>query len=91
MANTRSMPFILFIFTLFVPRLVIAILWFFTSWFNGMFESWIIPLVGFIFTPYTLLWYSVVIHYFDGVWGLWQYIFLGIAILLDVSQLAKKR
>ena len=54
------MPCVLVVLTLVAPRLVLALLWFFTRWFEGMFSSLLWPLVGFVFLPTTLLWYSVV-------------------------------
>jgi hypothetical protein len=78
------MPFIL-ILGLFVPRIVIAVLYLFTNWFSGVFNTWIWPLLGFIFMPYTLLWYSVVMNWFGGVWGVLQIIVMVLAILLDLS------
>jgi hypothetical protein len=84
------MPILFFLFSLVAPRLIIAILWFF-NWFNGMFDGWIIPLLGFVFTPYTLLWYSAVHAFFEGQWGFWQIIFLVVALLLDLSQLRGRR
>lgn len=78
------MPLIL-IFGLFVPRLVTAILYFFTDWFSGMFGTWIWPVLGFIFMPYTLLWYSVVLNWYGGVWGTWQIVVLVIAAVIDLG------
>jgi hypothetical protein len=67
------------------PRLVVAILWFFTTWFSGMFASLLWPVLGFIFLPTTLFWYSVVQNWMGGVWGTWAVVGLVIALLLDVS------
>ncbi|RMF56968.1 MAG: hypothetical protein D6746_11750, partial [Bacteroidetes bacterium] len=69
----------------FVPRVVIAVLWFFTSWFDGLFHSLLWPILGFLLAPTTLLWYSVVQNVYDGVWGFWQIVVLVIAIMLDLS------
>jgi hypothetical protein len=77
------MPFILLI-GLFLPRLVTVFLYFFTHWFTGIFETWYWPLLGFIFMPYTLLWYSAVTNWY-GHWGFWQIGILVIAILMDLS------
>lgn len=74
------------------PRLAIAILWFFSNWFKGaMFEHWIIPLLGFFFMPFTLLWYSVVFNWFGGNWGFWQIVFMALAIMLDITAIAKSK
>jgi hypothetical protein len=70
---------------LLVPRAMIVLLWFFTNWFSGVFRGWLLPVLGFIFLPATLLWYSIVQNWFHGVWGLWQVAGLVIALILDVS------
>ena len=70
---------------LFLPRIVTIISYYFTSWINGVFTTWDWPLLGFIFMPYTLLWYSAVINWYGGVWGLLQIVVMVIAILFDLS------
>ena len=67
------------------PRLVVAILWFATHWFRGVFPSLLWPVVGFIFLPTTLLWYTAVQHWFGGQWTLWPVVGLVIALAIDVS------
>ena len=78
------MPVLLGFFSLFVPRLVVAILWFFTTWFQGLFDTRLWPILGFIFLPTTLLWYSAVQHWFEGQWTLWPVVGLVFALMLDV-------
>lgn len=85
------MHIIFLIATLFVPRIVIVVLWFFSNWFNGVFSSAIFPVLGFIFTPYTTLWYSVVQNVSGGEWGFWQILFLVVAVMFDVSQIRSRR
>lgn len=79
------MPVLLLIIGLLVPRITILLLWLFSDWLYVAFANWVIPLLGFIFLPYTLLWYLVVHNLFDGRWGLWQVLFLVIALLFDLS------
>lgn len=79
------MPCLLVVIALAAPRLVVALLWFFTSWFTGMFASSLWPLAGFIFLPTTLLWYSAVLRWFNGQWTLWPVVGLIIALAIDVS------
>ena len=61
------MPCLLTLLALAVPRLVILLLWLFSTWFTGLFTWWIWPVLGFLILPTTLLWYSAVQHWFDGV------------------------
>lgn len=81
------MPCFLALLALLAPRIVVALLWFFTTWFRGIFPSpsllW--PLLGFVFLPTTLLWYSAVQHWFGGEWTFWPVVGIIIALLIDVS------
>jgi hypothetical protein len=79
------MPCLLLVLALAAPRLVVALLWFFTRWFAGMFGSALWPLLGFIFLPTTLLWYSAVQYWFSGHWTLWPVVGLIVALAIDVS------
>ncbi len=85
-----AMPILLLLFALFIPRVVIVLLWMFSDWFSGVFDTFIIPVLGFVFLPYTLLWYTVVMQWFGGEWGLWQMLFLGIALVFDIFPAGKK-
>lgn len=78
------MPLILLIFALFLPRVVIVLLWLFTGWFAPV-QSIILGLIGFLFLPYTLLLYTVIEHWYGGVWGPLQMIALVIAVLIDLG------
>jgi hypothetical protein len=82
---------LLFIIGLFLPRVIAAILYFFSDRFTNIFETWYWPVLGFIFMPYTLLWYSAVVHWYDGVWAFWQIVGLVVAICMDISSHKKKK
>lgn len=79
------MPFILGIIGLFAPRCVIFLLWIASGWFTGVFETRIIPLLGFFLLPFTLLWYSVTVNWFNGEWNWWQVLVLVCAVVADLS------
>lgn len=68
---------------LITPRVVVFLLWLFSNWFRGIAFLWIV--LGFIFLPTTLLWYSAVQHWFGGQWTLWPVVGLVIALAIDVS------
>lgn len=85
------MPCLAVLFALAVPRLLILILWFFTSWFRGMYHNLLWPILGFFFLPTTLLWYSAVQNWFGGRWTLWPIAGLVIAILIDLSPSSHRR
>jgi hypothetical protein len=85
------MPCLLALVALAMPRLVIALLWFLTGWFRGTFGTMLWPIVGFIFLPTTLLWYSAVQHWFGGVWSLWPVVGLIVALMIDISPASGRR
>lgn len=84
------MPCLLVILALAVPRVLTAALWLFTGWFRGLFDGLLLPILGFVFVPTALLWYSAVHHWFDGRWGPWQIAGLVLAVVVDLSP-ARKR
>jgi hypothetical protein len=85
------MPCCLAVVALAAPRLVIVLLWFFTDWFTGVFPSILWPILGFIFLPTTLLWYSAVQRWFGGQWTLWPIIGMVVALAIDVSPASGRR
>ncbi len=85
------MPCLFALIALLTPRLVIVLLWLFTNWWQGLFSSALWLILGLIFLPTTLLWYSAVQHWWGGVWGLWQIVGLVIALMIDVSPASGRR
>ena len=85
------MPMLVALLALVTPRLVILALWFLTTWFVGMFTSLLWPVLGFVFAPTTLLWYSAVQHWFGGVWSLWPVVGMVIAVMIDFSPASARR
>ncbi|MGB3073895.1 MAG: hypothetical protein WBB36_01165 [Chitinophagales bacterium] len=79
------MPCIVVVVALLFPRVLIAVLWFFTNWFNGVFDSVLLPLLGFIFLPVTMLWYSVVIKQYGGEWTTGNIVIMVIAVVIDMG------
>ncbi len=84
------MPCLLTLLALVTPRLVIFLLWLFTHWF-GVLSSRLWLILGFIFLPTTLLWYTAVQHWFGGQWTLWPVVGLVIALVIDVSPAKRRR
>lgn len=52
------MPCFLAILIVAFPRLAIALLYLFTSFFTGVYNSVLLPLIGFLFLPFTLIAYT---------------------------------
>ncbi|MFW5973583.1 MAG: hypothetical protein ACOCTG_06285 [Bacteroidota bacterium] len=85
------MPCLLALLALFIPRVVIFLLWLFSNWFEGVFDTIIVPILGFIFLPTTLLWYSVVVNIYDGTWGILQIVVAVIAVAIDLAPAGGRR
>jgi len=66
------------------PRAGILVWWIMDSarWMLAFNDSWLWPLLGFIFLPWTTLSYVLV---FPGGIQLFDWIILGVGILLDLS------
>lgn len=85
------MACLLALLALMTPRIVVVLLWFFSHWFNGIFTTPLWPILGFLFLPTTLLWYTAVQHWFNGQWTLWPIVGLVLALLIDVSPAGGRR
>jgi hypothetical protein len=85
------MPCFFVVLALLTPRLLILVLWLFTGWFRGMFHGAIWPVLGFLFLPTTLFWYSAVHNWCGGQWELPQSIGLVIAVMIDMSPMSARR
>jgi hypothetical protein len=85
------MPLLVAVLALLAPRITILLLWLLTTWFDGLFVTLLWPILGFIFLPTTLLWYSIVYHWFGGAWTLWPVVGLVIALAIDVSPMRERR
>ena len=85
------MPCLFAILALGAPRVVVVILWLFTHWFSGIFHIALWPVLGFIFLPTTLLWYTAVQHWWGGQWSLFPIIGIVIALLIDLSPATSRR
>jgi hypothetical protein len=80
------MPCIMTLLALAAPRLVVAVLWFFTHWFRGVFDNILWPIVGFVFLPTTMLWYSAVHN-----WTFWPVVGLVLSLMIDLGPASGRR
>ena len=85
------MPCFAVLIAFMAPRFLIVMLWLFSGWFKGIFATALWPVLGFIFLPVTLLWYTAVQNWWDGHWGALQIAGLVIALMMDSSQTRAKR
>jgi hypothetical protein len=79
------MPCFVAVIALLFPRVLIVVLWFLTDWFSGVFNTLLWPVLGFVFLPVTMLWYSVVINQFGGQWTIVNIILMVLAIAIDMG------
>jgi hypothetical protein len=85
------MPLLVVILALMIPRVTILALYFLTNWFQGVFSGLLLPLLGFIFLPTTLLWYSAVQKWFGGEWGIIPIAGIVVALIIDLFPARKRR
>jgi hypothetical protein len=85
------MPLILGVVALLTPRLLIVLVWFLTGWFNGLFRTPLVPVLGFLFLPTTFLWYTMVLHMWHGQWTLWPVVGIVVALCIDLSPGSTRR
>lgn len=83
---------IIFLFLgIITPRFTIALLWLMSNWFEGVFDTRLIPIIGFFVFPITLLWYSAVMNWFNGQWDILNLGVLALALILDLSSSGSQR
>ena len=80
------MPILLLLTGYFFPRIMIIILYLFTGWWKNAFDGILLPILGFIFMPLTVLWYGISETYFPGNI---QTIGLVVAVLLDLGLIGR--
>lgn len=85
------MPCFVALIALTAPRLAIVLLWFFSTWFKGLFDTALWPVLGFIFLPTTFLWYTAVQHWWAGQWTLWPVVGVVCALMIDLSPAGGRR
>jgi hypothetical protein len=73
------MPCFLVILGLIFPRLILALLFFFTHYLDRAYQGFLLPLLGFFFLPLTTLIYALIINSGNQVQGLYL-----VAIILCV-------
>ena len=72
----------------FAPRLVVLFAWIARpSYFDSVFDSWIWPLLGLIFLPFTTLMWLLLGAPPLGVHG-WDWLWIALAVVLDLSHYA---
>jgi hypothetical protein len=79
------MPCLLALLAVAFPRVAIVLLWLFTNFFTGLYHGILIPVLGFLFLPLTLIVYSYLEKTYGGHLATTQLIFILIAVILDLG------
>ena len=77
----------------FAPRIVLVIMWIVGPRVNAAFDTFIFPLLGLIFLPYTTIMYVLVWNPVGGVHG-WDWLWIALGVWLDFmkwSRIAQNR
>ena len=72
----------------FAPRLVLIIMWIVGPRVNAAFDTFIVPLLGLIFLPYTTIMFILVWNPVTGVYG-WDWVWIALGVWLDVMKWAR--
>ena len=73
------------IFAIFMPRVAMVIIFFFTNWFESSFQTVLWPVLGFLLMPYTTLaWMAAMLYNDHHVTGYWV-IVVAIAVVMDLG------
>jgi len=72
----------------FAPRLIVVFAWIARpAYFDAVYDTWIFPLLGLIFVPFTTLIWLLVGAPPQGVAG-WDWLWIVLALFLDLSHYA---
>ena len=79
------MPCLLALLVVAFPRVAIVLLWLFTTFFWGVYHGILIPVLGFVFLPLTLIVYTFILKNYPGPLSTQEFVFLFIAVILDLG------
>jgi hypothetical protein len=68
------------------PRLVLILLWLFTTYLSRAFDGVLLPLLGFLFLPWTTIAWAIAQNEFSGTSGIGLLVIV-IGFLLDIGVL----
>ncbi len=68
------------------PRLVILLLWLFTTYLSRAFDGLLLPLLGFLFLPWTTIAWAIAQNEFGGTNGIGLLVIV-IGVLADIGVL----
>jgi hypothetical protein len=78
------------LFALVSPRLAVVATWLFTDLLGRAFDSWLVPVAGFVLLPWTTLAYVWMWQSAETVEGL-EWFLVGFAALVDLGAHSRSR
>ena len=78
------MPCLFALLAIAFPRIAIILLWLFSNFFSGVYHGLIIPVLGFIFLPLTLIVYTYMQNTHQPL-GIIQLLIIFIAVVVDLG------
>ena len=79
------MPCLLALLAVVFPRVAIVLLWLFSNFFTGVYHGLIVPVIGFLFLPLTLIVYTYLAKTSGGHLTTTQFVFIFIAVVVDLG------
>lgn len=64
------------------PRLILLGMWLFTDYVGRAYETWVWPLLGFVFLPSTTIAYAIAANEFGGFQG-WGAVVVAAGVIVD--------
>jgi hypothetical protein len=79
---------LLVLLSAFAPRLVVVFAWIARpAYFDSVFDTWLIPVLGVIFLPFTTLLWLILGAPPEGIEG-FDWLWIGLAVVLDLGHAA---
>jgi hypothetical protein len=75
---------LIFLLAVLSARIALIFMWIFTNLVDRAFDSFIVPLLGVLFLPWTTLLYVVLWSPRGGVEG-WEWIVVGLGLVVDIG------
>lgn len=66
------------------PRIALLTWWIFGERVDAAFDSWLLPLLGLLFLPWTTIFYVLMWGPVDGVSGV-DWLIVGLGVVLDIA------
>jgi hypothetical protein len=84
----RPMGCLVALLALISPRLALVAIWLFSDLLSRAFDSWILPLLGFILLPWTTLGYAIMWSFGSNRVSGFEWFIIVLAFLVDLGSYA---